>query len=67
MPVMDGYELYMLLKEKKETRNIPILILTGKGESAVKRLGTEFGFYNYILKPLNHKQLLSKIEEMLEG
>jgi len=67
MPEMDGYELYMILKEKKETREIPVLILTGKGESAVERLGTEFGSYNYILKPFKHKELLAKIEEMLEG
>ena len=34
MPVMDGYELYMILKENEETRNIPILVLTVEKESA---------------------------------
>ena len=66
MPVMDGYELYMLFKENENTKDIPIVVLTAKGERADKRLGIEFGPHNYITKPFEPKELLARIEMTLE-
>jgi diguanylate cyclase (GGDEF)-like protein len=66
MPVMDGYEVYHLLKEDPRTRDIPVLILTGKGERADRRLGIESPSYHYLTKPFQLEELLAKIQALLQ-
>jgi len=65
MPVMDGYEVYHLLKENPQTQDIPVIIVTGKGVRADRRLGIEVGPYNYLTKPLQLEELVAKVYEVL--
>lgn len=65
MPVMNGYELYHLLKENPRTKHIPIIIVTGQGERKDRELGLNGAAYNYILKPFQAEELLAKIREVL--
>jgi len=66
MPVMDGYEVYHLLKENPSTRDIPVLIVTAKGERTDRALGMEGPTYHYVTKPFELEQLLSKIQQLLQ-
>ena len=66
MPVMDGFELYHILKENPKTRQIPVLIVTGRGERADRLLGMESPTYHYITKPVEADVLLAKIQELLQ-
>ena len=66
MPVMDGYQVYHLLKENPRTRDIPVLIVTAQGERTDRLLGMESPSYNYVIKPFAVEELLGKIREMLE-
>ena len=65
MPVMDGYEVYHLLKENPRTKEIPVLIVTAKGERTDRRLGMETPSYHYVTKPFQVEELLAKIRETL--
>ncbi len=66
MPVMDGYEVYHLLREDPHTRDIPVIIVTSKGERKDRQLGMESLSYNYVTKPFQFEDLLAKMQEVLQ-
>jgi two-component system OmpR family response regulator len=67
MPVMDGYELYHLLKEDPATQAIPVIIVTAKGERKDRELGLLCTApYAYVTKPFQVEELLAKIQEVLQ-
>ncbi len=66
MPVMDGYEVYHVLKETPSTCTIPVIIVTAKGERKDRQLGMETASYNYIAKPFQLEDLLAKVREVLQ-
>jgi len=65
MPGMDGYEAYHLLKEDPRTKEVPVIIVTAKGERADVALGLEPATYNYIVKPFQLDDLLAKMHDVL--
>jgi CheY-like chemotaxis protein len=65
MPEMNGYEAIKILKSKPETKNIPVIFLTGKTESNDELEGLSLGAVDYITKPFNPALLLKRIEEHL--
>ena len=65
MPVMDGFEVYHLLKENPKTKDIPVIIVTAKGERKDRQLGLSSPSYNYIAKPFEVEDLLAKVREVL--
>jgi len=66
MPVMDGYEVYHLLKEDPRTKDIPVIIVTARGERKDRRLGMETASYNYLAKPFELEDLIAKVREVLQ-
>lgn len=66
MPVMNGYDVAIHMKQRAETKSIPIIMLTAKGESADILSGyTDYAVDYYITKPFTAKQLLLGIELVL--
>ena len=65
MPKMDGFEVCRKLKKDPQTKEIPIIMLTAKGQEADKEKGREVGASDYITKPFSPSALLIKIEEIL--
>ena len=65
MPKMDGFEVCRKLKKDPEIKDIPILMLTAKGQEGDKKRGREVGASDYITKPFSPSALLIKIEEIL--
>ena len=61
MPRLDGYSAVRQLRSRDQTRGIPVIMLTTRGED--HRLGqmTESGALDYITKPLDAHELLSKV------
>ena len=61
MPGMDGYAVCLKLKSSKNTKNIPVVIISGKAEreAIVKTHG--LGVCDFIVKPFNLPTLLGKI------
>lgn len=67
MPLMDGITLCKTLKKQKNTRHIPVILLTTKHATASKLEGLKFGAIEYINKPFNVKELLLKVNNILDA
>ncbi len=65
MPEMDGYEFNRRLKSNKEYKNIPVFVLTAKGQVVDRNLAYSIGVTDYITKPFSPKKILEKVEEFL--
>lgn len=61
MPDLDGLEV--LAKLKDDHNDIKVIILTGHGSFEVGQQGMELGAFDYIMKPVDLKVLIAKIEE----
>ena len=64
MPGQNGYEL---TKELKESKNIPIILLTAKGEVENRIHGLELGADDYLGKPFEPKELLLRINNIIKN
>lgn len=58
LPKLNGFEL---LKRLRLQSNIPVIMLTARGESVDRVLGLEYGADDYISKPYHHHELLARI------
>ncbi len=66
MPEMDGYEVCKILKSASRTKDIPIVFLTAKTETEDIVKGFDLGGVDYITKPFNSAELLTRIRTHLE-
>lgn len=67
MPIMNGFELALKLNAKRIENKIPIIFLTSDSPAIENMLqGYESGAVDYIIKSLNKKVLISKINVLLE-
>ena len=66
MPEMDGFEVCKLIKSNSFTQNIPIIFLTGKADTDDIVKGLKLGAVDYITKPFNSAELLSRIRTHIE-
>jgi two-component system phosphate regulon response regulator PhoB len=65
LPGMDGLEVARRLKDKPHTRNVPIVMLTAKGEEADIVTGLELGADDYVTKPFSPRILLARVRAVL--
>ena len=66
MPGIDGLQLCKTLRSQGETKNLPIILLTGRDEQIDKLLGLEFGADDYITKPFNIRELVLRVKNVLK-
>lgn len=65
LPGMDGYEVCKILKGSDGTKEIPIVMLTAKGQEVDKVKGFQAGADAYMTKPFSPLRLLTELEEVL--
>jgi len=65
LPGMDGLEVCRLLKRADRSGNIPIIMLTAKGEEADIVTGLELGADDYITKPFSPRVVLARVRTVL--
>ena len=65
MPQPDGLTVCRMLRENRETHDIPILMLTARGEELDRVLGLELGADDYIVKPFSVKELCARVKAVL--
>lgn len=65
MPKMDGFEVCRRLRAEGPTRHIPIIIVSTRGEDGNIEKGFNSGCTDYVLKPLNGMELLTKVKSLL--
>ena len=61
MPKMDGFEVCARLKSKKETRLIPVVLVTPVEETEYKIRGFEAGVDDFVHRPINSVELLARV------
>lgn len=66
MPVMDGFEVCTILKSNKKTSHIPIIFLTALDKQEDMQKGFELGAVDYITKPFNPNELMSRVNTHLK-
>ena len=62
LPKMDGLEV---CQQIREFSNVPIVMLTAKGEDMDKILGLDYGADDYITKPFNPLELIARVKSQL--
>ena len=62
MPKMDGFETLALLRENS---NVPVIILTARGEENDRVRGLELGADDYVTKPFSPRELVSRVRAVL--
>ena len=62
LPGIDGYQV---CREIRHTSDVPIIMLSAKGETFDKVLGLELGADDYIIKPFDSKELVARVKAVL--
>ena len=62
LPGSDGYQV---CREIRKTNNVPIIMLSAKGETFDKVLGLELGADDYMIKPFETKELVARVKAVL--
>ena len=66
LPDINGFEICQSLKQAEETRDIQILMVTCLGDLESKTKGIELGADDYLVKPIDDKELKARIRSLLE-
>ncbi|MCL2635680.1 MAG: response regulator [Betaproteobacteria bacterium] len=61
MPGLNGYQATRTLTRDEETKSIPVIVCTSKGQETDKIWGLRQGAVDYLVKPLNPEELLKRI------
>jgi two-component system alkaline phosphatase synthesis response regulator PhoP len=65
MPRMTGYDACRILKANPETKDIPVVFLSAKGQESEIQTGLEVGAEEYMLKPFAPDQLTERVRAIL--
>jgi two-component system phosphate regulon response regulator PhoB len=65
LPGIDGLEVTRKLKDNAKTRNIPIVMLTAKGEESDIVTGLELGADDYVTKPFSPRILIARVRAVI--
>jgi twitching motility two-component system response regulator PilH len=64
MPGMNGYQATRTISRDPATRSIPIILCTTKSQETDKIWGMRQGALDYLIKPINHAELISRIQKL---
>ena len=65
MPQMDGFEACRSIRAQIETRAIPVIMVTTRGEPINVETGYSAGCNDYVTKPVNTLELLAKVKSLI--
>ena len=65
LPGMDGLEVCRQLKGRSETADIPVIVITAKGEESDVVIGLELGADDYIPKPFSPREVVARVRAVL--
>ena len=65
MPRMNGFEACKAMREQQSTRDIPIVLVTTRGEENYMEAGFQSGCNDYITKPINGEELVALLQSYL--
>ncbi len=65
LPGADGFEICRRIKQDESCKNIPVIMLTAKGEEVDRVVGLELGAEDYVVKPFSPRELVLRIKAVL--
>jgi len=65
MPEMNGFEAVRCLRQQAATQSVPIVMVTTKAEAESMEIGYEIGCSDYVAKPIDSTELLTKVRSIL--
>lgn len=65
LPLLDGLELFRILRHRPATANIPIIMLTARASEADRVTGIELGAEDYITKPFSPRELVARAKSAM--
>ena len=65
MPEISGIDVCRYLRSSKETKSIPIIMLSARGEESDRTLGLDVGADDYMTKPFSPRELLARVRAVL--
>ena len=65
MPEVDGFTTCKMIKENKEIKNIPVILLTGTGMIGDLEKGFAAGAIDFMIKPIDWDKLFSRIKKLI--
>ena len=66
MPIMDGYEVCRRMREDFKMNQIPVIMLSAKGDLPERVRGLEGGANDYLIKPYSNEELLLRVNNVLQ-
>ena len=66
MPTVDGLQLTLMLKEDPSTKDLPVILLTARAQSADVQRGLDAGAEAYVTKPFDPLELVDLVYEVLD-
>lgn len=66
LPEMNGFEVCKYIKQEKRLSQIPVLMLTAKGEEVDRIVGLELGADDYVVKPFSPRELVLRVKAILK-
>ena len=67
MPRKTGFEACLELKNREDTKSIPVILVTTRGEGDNVETGFACGCNDYVTKPINAQELLAKVRDHIAG
>jgi len=65
LPDVDGMEVCRTLRQRENSRRIPIVMLTARGEEIDRVIGFELGADDYVMKPFSPRELVLRVKSIL--
>ena len=66
LPDLLGFEVLRTLRSREETRGIPVILLTARGEESDVLVGFEMGADDYVSKPFSPRELIARIRAVIK-
>lgn len=67
MPKMNGFQVCRILQKDEKLRQIPVILVTSKGDKVGDKFVNQLGVTDYITKPFQPEELVTKIHQTLES
>ena len=67
LPKRSGFEVLKQIRADAQTRELPVLILTAKGQAQDRRIAEELGASSFVTKPYANADVVDAVRELLAG
>ena len=66
LPKKSGFEVLKHLREQPNTKSLPILILTAKGQQQDRKIAQELGANGFVTKPYSNNEVVDAVRQLME-